>query len=150
MGTTKQPNPFLKLNTLFEKSLVKGQPVNNNSSGELDAVKALLSMKSRSSSMPGGSSFANSAAAQKQIQQHQRLLLNESKILSQLDLSRSSRRKQVFKPPTKNTMVTIEDDTDEENMNESFDYLCQESESEESAVVAPALDSKRTKQVNER
>jgi hypothetical protein len=28
--------------------------------------------------------------------------------------------------------------------------LCQESESEESAVVAPALDSKRTKQVNER
>jgi hypothetical protein len=162
----------MKLNALFEKSLTKtnqmrgqNKPSATTSSecGELDAVKALLSMKSRSSSMPtsiGSHSAVN--FIQKHLQNQQRLL-NEScgsdKAMSQssVDLSgsRASRRKQVFKPATKNTVIAIEEDTDEENMNESLEYYCQESEPEEGEIVpstsrtaqnvAPAKETKKSK-----
>jgi hypothetical protein len=147
-GGGKQANPFMKLNSLFEKSLTKSnqtrqgntKPVaTSTESGELDAVKALLSMKSRSSSMPislGSHSAVN--FIQKHLQNQQRLL-NESKAIAQscLDVnSRASRRKQVFKPANKNTVIAIEEDTDEENMNKSLEYYCQESEPEEGEIVS--------------
>jgi len=111
--TGNKSSSFLKSNS-FNSRNVSSAPVslvagNLEVSSEMDAVKALLSMKSKAASMPT-------------------VLTNETKLIEDNASFSKNRRKQLFKQPIKKSLKYDEDEDDE---NDEDDYFIEEEEDQE-------------------